>query len=306
MRQDEKIFRALVIGCCAVALLVLVYCGINCFGCSACDDDDKNPSQSDVVKPNTPSTVRVTFPEGINIMRYGELLEENGVCTAQEFFDTMNSTDFSEEFDFLPPFSKLSQRPYTLEGYLYPDTYDFYVDEDPVSVIKRFLRNFDNRVTDEMRAAVAQVSDFYGKEFTLDDIIIMASIVEKEISAVPSEMDGVAAVFYNRIKYPNGKGEGTATGGKLQSDATKYYPYTIHTKPDGFNSEYNTYDVVGLPKGPVCCPSLNAIKGSMYPDTEQNSFFFLTDKNYDVYYAVTYKKHRENIKYCEDNGLASW
>lgn len=301
MKKDEKIFRALVVACCVVAVIALAYSAVSCFGCDGCADDVA--SLSDTQKQNAEATVRVTFPEGINIVRYGELLEENGVCTAQDFFDTMNSTDFSDEFDFLPEFSKLEERPYKLEGYLYPDTYDFYIGESPESVIKRFLRNFDRRIGAELRAAVAQTGDYYGFEFTLDDIIIMASIVEKEVSAVPDEMSGVAAVFYNRMKHPGGTVNGSATGGYFQSDATKYYPYTIYTVPDGFVSEYNTFKVKGLPKGPICCPSLSAIRASIYPDNNVDAFFFYTDKNGVVYYAVTYEKHLENYKYCKDNGL---
>jgi len=130
----------------------------------------------------------------------------------------------------------------------------------------------------------------------------MASIVEREIN-VPEEMDGVAAVFYNRIKYPGGTVNGSATGGYFQSDATKFYPYIFGTAPEGFVSEYNTFNVKGLPKGPICCPSIDAIKAALAPDHDQDAFFFYTDINKHVYYAVTYDEHLKNYRYCIDNDL---
>lgn len=286
-----------------VAVLVVFFV---CLGVVRGNDEPDTPPQQQTqqqpVQNEGPATVRVTFPEGRNVIQIGQLLEENGVCTADAFFSTMNTVDFSAEYDFLPSFSELSDRTYYLEGYLFPDTYDFYVGENPESVIKRFLTRFGQVVTPEMRAQAAQTGEFYGESFTFDEVLIMASIVEREIN-VPEEMDGVAAVFYNRIKHPGGTVDGSATGGFFQSDATKFYPYVFGTTPEGFVSEYNTFDVKGLPKGPICCPSLDAIKASLNPDHNQDAFFFYTDINKHVYYAVTYDKHLKNYKYCVDNDL---
>ncbi len=299
--DNKKILAVLV---CAIVVLLLLFGYMSCVGG---DDDNKPQNNNDnntpaVEQNDGPATVRVTFAEGLNIMQYGQRLEENGVCTAEEFYTTMNTVDFSAEYAFLPSFEELSDRVYYLEGYLFPDTYDFYVGENAQSVIRRFLNRFGQVVTDEMMAQAAQVSADYGEEFSFDDIIIMASIVEREIS-IPDEMDGVAAVFYNRIKHPGGTVNGSATGGFFQSDATKFYPYIFGTAPEGFVSEYNTFNVKGLPKGPICCPSLDAIKASLNPDRDEDAFFFYTDINKHVYYAVTYKEHLKNYQYCIDNDL---
>lgn len=237
-----------------------------------------------------PATVRVTFPEGRTIRQYGSLLEENGVCSASDFYLAMSENDFSEQFTFLPAKEKLDEREYQLEGYLFPDTYDFYVGENPSSVIKRFLRNFEAKVTPEMIAACDE------NGLTLDQTLILASIVERE-SDVATEMNKIAMVFLNRLnnraEYP-----------KLQSDATKFYPYVVSDKlPEGFKSEYNTYDVKGLPKGPICNPSLSAINGSVYPDTSVDAYFLYTDVNHVHYYAKTYKEHLKNYNYCKKHGL---
>lgn len=276
-------------------------------GCITSEDGPSVPVFSDGGQSEAPATVRVTFPEGYNVMQIAQLLEQNNVCTAADFYNTMNTTDFSAEYSFLPAFSELSDRVYYLEGYLYPDTYDFYIGESAASVIRRFLNNFDAKVTDEMIAAASSTGDYYNTSLTFDDILIMASIVEREIYVV-DEMPKCAAVFYNRIKYPNGNGvNGTSTAGYLGSDITIYYPYIKSTCPEGFVSEYDTTNGsgnVGLPKGPICCPSINAIKGALYPDHSVDSFFFYIDANAKVYYALTFSEHQTNYRYCVENGIA--
>lgn len=301
--NDNRRTMLLVIALCAAVVALLIFC-VSLQKC-ACGESDPEQSAPPVATQPESQTVRVTFPEGYNVLQIGARLEENGVCSASDLYDTMNTVDFSQDFTFLPPFSELSDRTYYLEGYLFPDTYDFYVGEGAQSVIKRFLRNFDARIGDDLRSAVATTGDFYGVTLSLDDIIIMASIVEREIS-VPSEMNGVAAVFYNRVKYPGGTVNGSATGGFFQSDATKFYPYVMDTAPSGFVSDYNTFNVKGLPKGPICCPSYDAIRASINPDHDNDAFFFYTDINKKVYYAVTLSEHQQNYKYCVDNGLNPW
>lgn len=308
--NDNTGLKIIVLLCALVAIIAVFY--ISCSMCARCDScADAQPAVTDPVPEEDPepqiATVRVTFPEGYNIRQYGQRLEENGVCSASDFYDTMNTVDFSAEYDFLPSFEELDDRDYHLEGYLFPDTYDFYVGESAGSVIRRFLNNFDVKIGDELRQAALTTGEFYGTTTDLDDIIIMASIVEREIN-VPAEMDGVAAVFWNRIKYPGGTVNGSATGGFFQSDATKYYPYVFNVDelPEGFVSDYNTFNVKGLPKGPICCPSFDAIKASIYPDHDNGSFFFYTDINKVVYYAVTLSEHQKNWKYCVDNGLNPW
>lgn len=292
----------------SVIMILLCLCMLlTACSCAQDSDNDAAHAVSGGAQSEPIQTVRVTFPEGYNVMQIGQLLESNGVCSASDFYTTMNTTDFSGEYSFLPSFAELSDRVYFLEGYLYPDTYDFYLNESAASVIRRFLNNFDAKVTDEMIAAAASTGGFYNTSLTFDDVLIMASIVEREIYVV-EEMPKCAAVFYNRIKYPNGNGiNGTATAGYLGSDITIYYPYIKSTCPEGFKSEYDTTNGsgnVGLPKGPICCPSINAIKAALNPDHSVDSFFFYIDSNAKVYYALTFAEHQANYRYCVDNGIA--
>jgi UPF0755 protein len=114
-------------------------------------------------------TVRITFPEGYSIRQIGALLEENKVCSAEDFVNTCNTYNFSHEF--LRNVPMVENR---LEGYLYPDTYDFYLGESSVSAANRFLNNFNKRYTDAMRDLTVESGR------TMDEIVVIASLVEKE------------------------------------------------------------------------------------------------------------------------------
>ena len=248
-----------------------------------------------------PATVNVTFPEGRTVRQYGALLESNGVCSAEDFYSEMRTTDFTGEYSFLPTNDILQQREYPLEGYLYPDTYTFYIGENPKSVIKRFLQNFAVKISDEMVSYANSNGEGFNKvNMSFDSAVILASIIERE-SPDNSERDKIAAVFWNRMENPTVSG----TGGKLQSDATHYYPYVVSDeRPEGFRSEYDTYDIAGLPKGPICSPSVSSIKAAVYPDVNCKAYFFFNDNQGNHYYAETYEEHKKNIQYCKDNGLA--
>ncbi|MBQ6569278.1 MAG: endolytic transglycosylase MltG [Clostridia bacterium] len=239
-----------------------------------------------------PATVMVTFAEGKTVMQYGAILEEKGVCSAEEFFRAVNDVDYTGDYGFLPEYSSLADRPYRLEGYLYPDTYEFYLNTNGENVVRKMLSNFSNKVLEVFNNAP-------DKPLSLDQSVILASIIERE-SYVESERPKIAQVFFNRL---NARGN-LAYLNKLQSDATRYYPYTSSDVPKGFESEYNTYEIKGLPKGAICNPSISAISAVFSPDASVTAYYFYTDKNGKHYYADTYEQHQKNVKYCKDNGLA--
>ncbi len=279
-------------------VVALVICG-GIFAVTVVKDKLRSASADQTVAE--PATVNVTFHEGKTVRQYGALLEENEVCSAEDFYNEMRVTDFTADYSFLPSNEILQQREYPLDGYLYPDTYTFYIGEKPKSVIKRFLRNFAVRVSDEMvNYANSNGEGFQKVDMSFDSAVILASIIERE-SPDNAERDKISAVFWNRMENPKVSG----TGGKLQSDATHYYPYVVtDERPEGFRSEYDTYDIVGLPKGPVCSPSVDSIRAAVYPDTTCKAYFFFNDKQGNHYYAETYAQHKKNIQYCKDHGLA--
>lgn len=252
---------------------------------------EEQPEQT--VSQTAPITAMVTFPEGLTVMKYGELLEQNGVCTAEAFYSAVNDVDYSAEYGFLPQYTELADRIYRLEGYLYPDTYEFYLNTNAENVVRKMLNNFSSKISEVYNNSTGN------NGLSFDEAVVLASIVERE-SHVATERPKIAQVFLNRL---NAKGDLYYLT-KLQSDATRYYPYTYPDVPKGFESEYNTYEVRGLPKGPICNPSLSSISAVLSPDSSVKAYFFYTDINNKHYYAKTYEQHKKNIKYCKDNGLA--
>ena len=124
----------------------------------------------------------------------------------------------------------------------------------------------------------------------MDQVLTMASLIEKE-AANDEDRRKVASVFYNRLKNP-------AQFPKLESNTTDYYPYTKETVPEGFQSTYNTYEIEGLPPGPICNPGISAINAALYPATT-NYYFFNMDVNGKAYYATTLAQHNQNIATAE-------
>lgn len=260
-----------------------------------------NPASSDG------STVKVVFPEGMNVLQYAELLEENNVCTKDAFLNRVNSTIYNywflkdvykkagmiDENGKSTGQSSTSEKIYLLEGYLFPDTYEFYLNEGSESAVKKMLNNFNSKMTDEIQSAVS------GSKYSLDQILTIASIVERETND-PEQMATVASVFYNRLKNSD-------SFPCLQSDATKSYPYATEADipknlANGFKSKYDTYTVKGLPAGAICNPSIDAIKAAASPE-KTNYYFFFIDKNGKHYFSSTYSEHESVVKNCRANGL---
>ena len=156
--------------------------------------------------------VTVTIPEGYNALEIAAVLEENEVCDAQEFLDYLNTGDFTN-YEEVAQIGDTSGRYYALEGYLFPDTYTFYKNDDLDMVIGKMLNNFHEKMTEDILNSVAQ------SDYTLDEIITLASIIQNE-AADSNDMYKVSAVLHNRLEW----------GGQqdiyvLGCDSTVYYPY---------------------------------------------------------------------------------
>lgn len=171
-----------------------------------------------------------------------------------------------------------------LEGYLFPDTYRIFKDAVAEDIAVMMLLNFDKKLTDEMRAEIAN----QGK--TIYQIITMASIIEKEVRT-SEDMNIVSGIFWDRIKY----------GQALESCATLAYILGVNKKQytledTKINSPYNTYQNQGLPPGPICNPGLNAIKAAVYPIyTEYNYFLNRQDtKKRETIFSKTLDEHNRN------------
>ena len=253
------------------------------------------------------ATVTVTVPEGYECKDIFELLAENGVCTVDELEQTAANYQFDYEFLHGLEYGSKTR----LEGYLFPDTYEFYVNDKPENVIDKFLRNFDNKLTDQMYEDVAALNDrlraqmqesgFTEAEIenaglTMHDVIIVASLVEKE-TAKTSESATIASVIYNRLcskLYPCLQIDATiqyALGERKEvlSDADKYVI-----------SPYNTYTNAGLPAGPIANPGINSIRAALYP-ADTDYYFYALGTDGVHHFSTTYYEHQDFLAEMEND-----
>lgn len=228
--------------------------------------------------------VRLTFYEGMSQREIANMLEKNGVCKAQEFHDYLESGDFSG-FEFARMIPE-DDRFRSLEGYLFPDTYDFFKGENVSSVANKLLSRFDQQFTEEMYEQARALG------MTMDDVVTLASVVQEECSDV-NEMANVAAVFHNRLNNPG-------QYPKLQSDVTIFYvnndisPF-LKQSDQALYDQYNTYKCNGLPVGPICSPGQAALLAVLNPASSDN-YYFITDKEGNFLYAKTLEEHNANIR----------
>ena len=247
---------------------------------------------------NRKDTVSITFYEGETVLQYAEKLEENNVCKKEDFLEACNSDEFDEDYVFLQEITNQDQRYYKLEGYLFPDTYEFYEEEDPVDTISRMLSNYNKKIYTkekvkgyEDQVSIADLAQEKG--MTTQELLTLASMVQAE-AADQEDMKKVAGVFLNRLNF--GAEYDIYT---LDSDPTVFYPYKKNTAPEGFVSTYSTYDNQGLPPGPICNPGMDAIEAVLNPDTTKNLYFCHgTDANGNqvALYAKTRAQHERNLK----------
>lgn len=233
---------------------------------------------------DTRESVDITFPEGIDLLDAAQKLEENNVCSASDFIREFNNSSFGFDFEKLVKVS--SMKFYKMEGYLFPDTYTFYVEEDPKIVCKKIYRNFETRITLDIYARM----DDLGLEF--EEMLTMASMVQAEASSV-YDMKRVASVFRNRLADPDNYP-------LLQSDPTRKYVEEVIKPNIEFPSKemfkaYNTYEGAGLPPGPICNPGLDAINAVLYPADTDYYYFCANVDTGEVYYARTNEEHEANL-----------
>lgn len=212
--------------------------------------------------------VSVTIPEGYSFMQIANKLEEKGVCSAKDFYETAQSYSVKS---FSVPSS--SDRCFKFEGYLFPDTYEFYKDDDPQSVLIKMLNNYAAK-----------------SGMPTDKQLIIASIIEKETRS-DSHMKMVSSVFYNRLNE----------GMLLQADSTREYVNNYITgnsllsgNTSKYAALYNTYKCQ-LPAGPICSPGARAIEAAKNPSSSEYLYYFFGNDN-DNHYSKTNEEHEQQMK----------
>ena len=220
---------------------------------------------------NRTDVVTVTFLEGMNLEDFGDTLEESGVCGKEEFLEKCNSTEFDEDYTFLSQITNSDERYYRLEGYLYPDTYEFTTPQNPLYVINKMLVRFDAKLTEELRQQIADSGR------TIHEVLTVASLIEKETDG--ADRADIASVIYNRLNNPNSS---AGTNGYLQIDATLAYlnGSKVPTEADkSIDSPYNTYLYPGLPPGPISNPGIESILAAINPNSTSYYYYVLGDDN---------------------------
>lgn len=225
----------------------------------------------------------VTIKEGLRAEEVAHLLASEGLVSQEEFFTLVRQGQF--DYDFL---ARPADAPDGLEGFLFPDTYEFPANASARDIIETMLRNFERRFTLEMRQ---QALD---RNMSIYQVVTLASIVERE-AVLSEERPIIASVYFNRLQ----------AGMYLQADPTVQYAKGFDAKTgrwwapmlqeeaNSFQSPYNTFLHPGLPPGPICSPGLAAIQAVLQPaDTDYLFFFSKGDGSHA--FASTYEEHLEN------------
>lgn len=251
---------------------------------------------------NTAATVQVRIPEASSVDQIIAILEENNVCTRDQFIEAMDEGEYKYSWVNEIPVSKVR---YRFEGYLYPDTYNFYA-EPSVSnaerAIEKMLNGFNNHLPENWKELVAEVGKRIDKpDMTLNDAMAIGSILELEASGNPEEMKNVASVFYNRLTWSEPR--------FLGSTPTYYYadnryntnagPMTVELE-DGTDKTYPAGSE-GIPPGPQCSLTGASILASLQPAATEYTYF-VTDIDMNFYYNKSYTAHLNTIAQLRNSG----
>ena len=234
--------------------------------------------------------VRVTFREGITLLDAARILQENEVCNADDFLFYFNGGGWGFKFESYLPETKNPLKFQQMEGYCFPDTYEFYVGEEPNIVAQKIYANFDSKLTDGDYKKMEELN------MTLDEVITLASIVQGE-APFPDSMKMVASIFHNRLNN-------SAIFPLLQSDPTRKYAENViapnlQIANDLMCDAYNTYTGQGLPPGAINNPGRDAIEAVLYPAESPYFFFNANIDTGEIFYAITNEEHERNLALVE-------
>ena len=235
--------------------------------------------------------VEVTIPEGKTIDQIFALLEEKGVSTVEILQKVAAEYDY--KFDFLQGVLPLGDY-HRLEGYLFPDTYKFYMgggESAAVWVLNKMLARFDDLFTDEMRAQAEEMG------YSMHEVLTIASLIEKETDG--TDQTKISSVIHNRMNHPDYE-----TAGFLQIDAAiAYVTGRAVTQADyqDVDSPYNTYLYQGLPPGPIASPGMVSLYSALHPESTNYYYYVLGSDGLHHYFRT----HQEQLNYIAQMQAAS-
>ena len=252
-----------------------------------------------LVNMMSPSSTRtvvedVLIPEGYSCRQIFELLEQNRICTAKDLAEYAASGEL-KEYWFLENVERGFE--YCLEGFLFPDTYDFYKNSSPRDVLEKLLDNFEYRFNEEMRSQIdALNANVTGGTFDIHDVVIVASLIEKE-TANNEESPLIASVIYNRLFNWGG------TPAYLNIDASIVYALDgktdLTTEDLKVESPYNTYTNTGLTPGAIANPGLASLKAALNPADTNYYFYVLNPAVGEHKFSTTLDEHNAFIASLE-------
>ena len=238
----------------------------------------------------------VTIPEGSSYTDLKRILKENDININEAKMDKIvNNPSLFTGYNFISLLpSDDSERLFFLEGYLFPDTYQFDLNADEEEIIQTMLRNTNNKLMEQIFNRAEQL------DMSLDEVITLASIIQAESGNIQDQYK-ISRVFHNRMN----------AGWRLESDASINYLLQLRGEEKVWaasedqlemESPYNTYKNEGLPPGPICNPGLNAIEAALYPDTEEMYiYYFVADGDGGTVFANTLAQHRANVEKYSQN-----
>lgn len=220
----------------------------------------------------THQSVSVCIPEGYDIFKISTTLEENGVCSAEDFLAACRDKS-KYDYSFIADIPNSSTIAYPLEGFLFPATYDFAENMQAYEVVDTMLGAFADRISSEWRAYCEQ------NNMTMYELVTLASVVEKETLG-EGVAQKIASVFINRL----GKGQ------QLQSDVTIDYGNKLREAgfADDVVTSYNTYKCAALPSGPICNPGVANIDAVVKHEDTEYFYFFSYNNGADFYFTDDY------------------
>lgn len=227
--------------------------------------------------------VTLTIPEGYTCRQIFSLLEENRICTAVDLGAYAADGELSDYW-FLENVERGSES--ALEGFLFPDTYEFYKNSTPKEALEKMLDNFNNRFNEDMRAQLETLNaNVTGGNYTVREVTIVASLIEKE-SAAPAESAQIAGVIYNRLfrwEYP----------ALLNIDAAIVYAQggNAESIDTSLDSPYNTYLHTGLTPTPISNPGLSSLQAALNPASHDYYYYVLNPETGMHQFSATQSEH---------------
>ncbi|MDD6672681.1 MAG: endolytic transglycosylase MltG [Eubacteriales bacterium] len=239
----------------------------------------------------TSETVTLAFPEGLTVPEIVNKLSDNDVCDKAALLSVIQSTEYS--YSLVADLKASDSIPYRLEGFMFPDTYEFFIGESASSVVTKFLENGESKFTEEFKQRCNELG------YTPYEIMTIASIIQKE-AANDEQMKTISAVLHNRLKdkanFPTLGCQSTAD--YITNKVSPNLSSTSSHTADYYMAYYNTNNsstVVGLPAGPICNPGTAAINAALYPENSDVKFFFHDTKGV-MYTAKTYAEFKSKVQ----------